>query len=102
MTKLRTDHWQLKKKALELWKLDLALRQQLTKIDREITNLPNAWAGDDELHFHARWQGVKEESGTLQQTARGLTACAEHLLYAARVYREAQIDSVHAARELVR
>ena len=102
MSRLRADHIYMKKQAAKLWQQSQLLRQQFTRIDREITNLRNAWAGDDELHFHARWQEVKAENGTFQQTERGLLDCAEHLLYAAGLYREAQINSVNAALELIK
>ena len=102
MTKIRTDHGRLNRQASELWELQIRLQRQFSLADREINNLRNAWAGDDELHFFARWQEVKGEGSALQYTNRRLTAFAEHLLYAARTYREAQTDSINAALDLVR
>ena len=102
MTKLKTDHALLKKRAVELWERRLSLCRELSQADREVTNLQNAWSGDDELHFFTRWQGTKAESSVLSKTVHGLSAYSEHLMFAARTYREAQIDSVNAALELVR
>ncbi len=100
--RIRTDHDRLKRQAAQLWKQGLVLRQKLALADRELNNLRNAWAGDDELHFYVRWQELKEESSVLRQTERRLADHTEHLLYASKIYREAQIDSVNAARELLR
>lgn len=102
MTRLKTDHAMLKKEAAQLWKQGAMLRQKFAQADREITNLRNAWVGDDELHFHARWQELKAAGSVLQQTEQRLADHAEHLLYAAKLYRDAQIDSVNAARDLLR
>lgn len=102
MTKIRTDPGELNRCAVKLWRMNIGMRQTFGQADREITNLPNAWAGDDELHFRVKWQETKAENAILLTTERGLSVFAEHLLYAAGVYREAQTDAVNAAMKLVK
>ena len=101
MTRLRTDHEKLKRQAMELWRQKTELRRRFVQVDREIVNLRNAWAGDDELHFCARWQELRAQSSVLQRTEHGISVFAEHLISAAKIYREAQTDAINAARDLL-
>ncbi len=102
MTMIRADCAEMGKCAMRLLRFRTQTEQLLTAVDGEIRALETAWDGDDRLHLAKHWESALSQETVIRQTQRLQESCASFLIAAARAYRDAQNDILHAALQLPR
>ena len=77
-------------------------RQNMKRIDNEVTSLGASWGGKDYVSFVNKWGEIKGKNSVSSKMSSDLENYKSFLKFAADRYREAQANAVNRARNLPR
>ena len=100
MAYIMVDHRRLEKTAGDIEGYINAHRRAMSDIDSNIISLSSSWQGEDYRQMVCEWNEMKNGSSTSEKMLKSLDNYADFLRWAARKYKQAQIDAINRANRL--
>ena len=97
---INANHSTLEKKAEKVEDYVEYADKKMQQAKDKITGLKGAWSGKDQVAFEQQWDKLLDKDSTHVKMMESLKSYAKVLRYAAKEYKQAQIDSHDQARKI--
>ena len=97
---INANHSTLEKKAQKVEDYVEYANKRMEIAKSKVTGLKSAWQGADEVTFEHQWEKLTDKDSTHSKMMKSFTSYAKVLRYAAKEYKQAQIDSHDQARKI--
>ena len=97
---INANHSTIEKKAEKVEDYVEYANKKMQQAKGKVTGLKGAWVGKDQVAFEQQWDKLLDKDSTHVKMMNSLKAYAKVLRYAAKEYKQAQIDSRDQARKI--